>query len=117
MTEKLLNKHFHLVPPCGIDPSLPKMYTALLQDIIYLLAKYETDWIKNERTRNVLMRHGCPDGGCKFRIWDLLKLPNTKIHKCKVHNITENNTNRTISELDLCILMTHYWIFIKVQGA
>ena len=28
---------------------------------------------------------------------------------CKVHDIAENNSNRTISELDLCILVIHYW--------
>ena len=40
----------------------------------------------------------------------------TKIHKCKVHNIAENNLNRTTAELDLCILVTHYWIFCKSEG-
>ena len=54
-----------------------------------------------------------PLGDCKVRIWDL---PNTKIHKCKVHDIAENNSNRTISELDLCILVTHYWNFSKSKG-
>ena len=38
-------------------------------------------------------------------------MPNTKIHKCKVHNIAENN-----SELDLCILVTHCWNFSKSMG-
>ena len=51
MTEILLNKHFHLVSPCDLDlwPSYLKMYTALLQVIIYQLAKYERDPIKNDR--------------------------------------------------------------------
>ena len=44
------------------------------------------------------------------------ELPNTKIPKCKVHNIAENNLNRTTSELDLCILVTHYWNFSKSKG-
>ena len=37
--------------PCDLDlwPSYPKMYTALLQVIIYLLAKYEGDPMKNGR--------------------------------------------------------------------
>ena len=38
--------------PCDLDlwPSYPKMYTALLQVIIYqLLAKYERDLMKNGR--------------------------------------------------------------------
>ena len=43
-------------------------------------------------------------------------MPNTKIHKCKVHNIDENNLNRTKSELDPCILVTHYWNFSKSKG-
>ena len=51
MTEKLLNKQFHLVSPCDIDlwPSYPKMYTAVLQVIIYQLAKYERDPMTNGR--------------------------------------------------------------------
>ena len=51
MTEKLLNKHFHLVSPYDLDlwPSYPKMYTALLQVIIYQLAKYKRDPMKNGR--------------------------------------------------------------------
>ena len=51
MKEKLLNKHFHLVSPCDLDlcPSYPKMYTALLQVIIYQLTKSERDPIKNDR--------------------------------------------------------------------
>ena len=51
MTEKLLNKHFHLVSPCDLDlwPSYPKTYTALLQVIIYQLAKYEKDPMKHDR--------------------------------------------------------------------
>ena len=51
MTEKLLNKHFHVVSPCDLDlwPSYPKMYTAILQVIIYQLAKYERDPMKNGR--------------------------------------------------------------------
>ena len=57
------------------------------------------------------MRHGCHRGDCKVRIWDLLKLPNTKIHKCKVHDIAE-----IIQILDLCILVTHYWNFSKSKG-
>ena len=36
--------------------------------------------------------------------------------KCKVHNIAENNLNRTTSEFDLCILVTHYWKFSKSKG-
>ena len=51
MTEKLLNKHFHLVSPCDLDlwPSYPKIYTAVLQVIIYQLAKYEKDPMNNDR--------------------------------------------------------------------
>ena len=41
---------------------------------------------------------------------------NTKIHKCKVYNIALNNLNRTISGLDLCILVTHYCNFSKSKG-
>ena len=33
-----------------------------------------------------------------------------------MHNIVENNLNRTTSELDLCILVTHYWNFSKSKG-
>ena len=33
-----------------------------------------------------------------------------------MHDIAENNWNRTISELDLCILVTHYWNFSKSKG-
>ena len=40
-------------------------------------------------------------------------MPNTKIHKCKVHNIA---LNRTTSELDRCILVTDYWNFSKSKG-
>ena len=53
------------------------------------------------------MRHGCPRGACKVRIWDLLR---------KERNIDEKNLNRTTSELDLCILVTHYWNFSKSKG-
>ena len=51
MTEKLLNKHFHVVSPCDLDlwPSYLKMYTAVLQIIIYQLAKYERDPMINGR--------------------------------------------------------------------
>ena len=53
MTEKLLNKHFHLVSPCDLDlwPTYPNIYTciAVLQVIIYHLAKYEKDPMKNDR--------------------------------------------------------------------
>ena len=49
MTEKLLNKHFHLVSPCDLAFDLPKMYTAVLQVIIYQLVKYERDPIKSGR--------------------------------------------------------------------
>ena len=37
--------------PCDLDlrPSYAKMYTALLQVIIYQLAKYERDAMKNGR--------------------------------------------------------------------
>ena len=38
------------------------------------------------------------------------------MHKYKVHDIAENNSNRTISELDLCILVTNYWNFSKSKG-
>ena len=38
------------------------------------------------------------------------------MHKRNVHNIAENNLNRTKSELDLCILVTHYWNFSKSKG-
>ena len=62
------------------------------------------------------MRHGCPRGDCKVRILDLLRIAYTKIHKCKLHNIAENNLNRTTSELDLCIFVTHYWNFISPRG-
>ena len=31
-------------------------------------------------------------------------------------NTVENNLNRTTSELDLCILVTHYWNFSKCKG-
>ena len=34
----------------------------------------------------------------------------------KVQDIAENNLNRTISELDLCILVTYCWIFCKSKG-
>ena len=45
------------------------------------------------------------------------KLPNTKIHKCKVHDIAENNSNRTISELwSVYSCVTHYWNFSKSKG-
>ena len=54
-----------------------------------------------------------PAGIAKLEYGTCLKLPNTKIHKCKVRNIAENNFNRTISELDLYILVTHYWNFSK----
>ena len=39
------------MPPCDLDlwPSYPKMYTALLPVIIYQLAKYERDPMKNDR--------------------------------------------------------------------
>ena len=40
---------------------------------------------------------------------------NTKIHKCKVHNIAENNLNRTISEFDLCILVTHVYSEFRLK--
>ena len=33
-----------------------------------------------------------------------------------MHNIAENNLNRTTSELDMCILVTHYWNFSKSNG-
>ena len=33
-----------------------------------------------------------------------------------MHNIAENNFNRTTTELDLCILVTHYWNFSKSKG-
>ena len=51
MTEKLLNKHFHLVSPCDLDhwPSYPKIFTAVLQVIIHQLAKYKKDPMKNDR--------------------------------------------------------------------
>ena len=31
-------------------------------------------------------------------------------------NIADNNLNRTTSELDLCTLVTHYWIFLSPRG-
>ena len=48
---EIAEKHFHLVSPCDLDhwPSYPKMYTAILQVIIYQLAKYERDPMKNGR--------------------------------------------------------------------
>ena len=57
-----------------------------------------------------------PAGIAKLEYGTCYKLPNTKIHKCKVHYIAENNSNRTISELDVCILVTHYWNFSKSKG-
>ena len=36
--------------------------------------------------------------------------------RCTFKNIVENNLNRTTSELDLCILVTHYWNFFKSKG-
>ena len=33
-----------------------------------------------------------------------------------MHDIAENNSHGTISELDLCILVTHYWNFSKSKG-
>ena len=33
-----------------------------------------------------------------------------------MHNIAENYLNRSTSELDLCILATHYWNFSKSKG-
>ena len=33
-----------------------------------------------------------------------------------MNNIAENNLNRTTSELDLCILVKHYWNFSKSKG-
>ena len=50
MTEKLLNVHFHLVSPYGLDlwHSHIKIYTSLLQVIIYRLAKYKKDMIRND---------------------------------------------------------------------
>ena len=50
-----------------------------------------------------------PTGIAKLKCWTCLKLSNTKIHKCKGHNIAENNLTRTIIELDLCILVTHLY--------
>ena len=55
-------------------------------------------------------------GIAKLECGTCWKLPNNKIHKCKVHDISENNSNRTISELDLCILVTNYWNFSKSKG-
>ena len=59
MTEKLLNKHFHLVSPCDLDlwPSYPKMYTAVLQ-VIYLPTgqiweRSDEKWQRNRRTQIV----------------------------------------------------------------
>ena len=51
MTEKVLNKHFRLMSSFDLDlcPSYPKMHTALLQVIIYQLAKYERDPMTNGR--------------------------------------------------------------------
>ena len=44
-------------------------------------------------------------------------MSNTKIHKCKVHNIAENNLNRTTSQLDLCFLETQFiGIFLSPRG-
>ena len=59
-----------------------------------------------------------PAGIAKSEYGTCKELPNTKIHKCKVHNIAENNLliNRPTSELDLCILVTHYWNFSKSKG-
>ena len=57
-----------------------------------------------------------PAGIAKLEYRTCKELPNTKIHKCKVHNIDENNLNRTTSELDLCILVTHYWNFSNSKG-
>ena len=34
--------------------------------------------IDSDFKKNVSMRHGSPRGDCKVRIWELLKLPNTK---------------------------------------
>ena len=49
--EKLLTVHFHQVSTCDLDLWLshPQMYTAVLQVIIYQLAKYEKDPMKNGR--------------------------------------------------------------------
>ena len=46
---EMLNKHFNLVSPCDLDlwPSYPKIYPAVLQVIIYQLAKYERDPMTN----------------------------------------------------------------------
>ena len=46
-----MNVHFYLVSPCDLDlwPSHPEKYTALLLVIIYPLAKYEIDPMKNAR--------------------------------------------------------------------
>ena len=38
------------------------------------------------------------------------------VGKVQGDDIAENNSNRTISELDLCILVTHYWNFSKCKG-
>ena len=42
---KLLTVYFHPVSPCDLDvwPSYPKIYTVVLQVIIYQLAKYKKD--------------------------------------------------------------------------
>ena len=70
------------------------------------------------KTRNVSMRHGCPRGDCKVRTLGLVKnclTPRYISAKCTL-NIVENYLNRTTSELDLCILVTHYWNFSKSKG-
>ena len=48
-----------------------------------------------------------PAGIAKLKYGTCLKLSNTNIHKCKVHNIAENNLNSTISQVDLCIFVIH----------
>ena len=42
--------HFHPLPPCDLNlwPSHPKMYTAVIQVIVYQLAKYMKEPMKND---------------------------------------------------------------------
>ena len=58
-----------------------------------------------------------PAGIAKLEYGTCYELPNTKIISARcILNIAENNLNRTTFELDLCILVTHYWNFSKSKG-
>ena len=49
MTEKLLNKHFHLVSPCDLDLRTPKSIQPFYKLLSTNWPKYERDPMKNGR--------------------------------------------------------------------